>query len=58
MKDFGTRILGKIMKLIEAYRHGEKGDQGIGFVKVVNDNDSERTGKVGSYGLKMRMNGT
>lgn len=61
MKSFGTRILGKMMKLVEAYGHGKKGDQRIRFErdgKVVNGNNSERTGKLSSYVLKMGMNGT
>lgn len=61
MKSFGTRILGKIMKLGEAYGHGKKGDQRIRFErdgKVVNGNNSEQTGKLSSYVLKMGMNGT
>lgn len=51
MKSFGTRILGKMMKLVEAYGHGKKGDQRIRFErdgKVVNGNNSERTGKLSS----------
>lgn len=61
MKSFGTRILGKMMKLVEAYGHGKKGDQRIRFErdgKVVNGNNSEWTGKLSSYVLKMGMNGT
>lgn len=49
------------MKLVEAYRHGGKGDQAIEFErdgKVVNSKNSERTGKVCSYGLKMGMSRT
>lgn len=50
-----------MMKLVEAYGHGKKGDQRIRFErdgKVVNGNNSERTGKLSSYVLKMVMNGT
>lgn len=48
------------MKVVEPYRHGEKG-QIIGSVrddKVVNSKNSERTGKISSHWMKMGMTGT